>query len=109
MYGFFLPIQFFLLTLWMVPSGSLMEVRSSWARRLDFMSSIYSLRRACCSAFSASVRPVVLLLCASSLMRAIFYLVIEVFLRFGYVCDIIEQKALPLGELARERLRGQGC
>lgn len=29
LYDFFLPVQFFLLTLWMVPSGSLMEVRSS--------------------------------------------------------------------------------
>ena len=29
LYDFFLPLQFFLLTLWMVPSGSLMEVRSS--------------------------------------------------------------------------------
>ena len=39
---------------------------------------------ACCSAFSASVRPVVLLFFASSLMRAIFSLVIEVFLRLWY-------------------------
>ena len=66
---FVMLLQFFFPSLCTVPSGSLIEVLFNWARRLAFTSATYSCRRACCSAFSASVRPVVLLFFASSLIR----------------------------------------
>ena len=60
-----------------MPSGLLTTVLSSWLLRLLRKSAIYSARSACCSCFSASVRPSVFDFFASALIRAIFSSVIK--------------------------------